>query len=55
MHNMHNKKTFTSPRVLQTLDVALENDLLAGPSSMDQVLATGQEKKDADITGSYWE
>lgn len=54
MH-MRNKKTFTAPRVLQTLDVILEEDFLQGESSLSKVIATGQEKQDADISGSYWE
>ena len=41
---MKQKQRFTSPRVLQTLEVALESDLLQGPSSLDSVYTTGQEK-----------
>ena len=52
---MRNKKTFTSPRVLQTVEVLLESDFLQGPSSLSSVYTTGQEKENADITGSYWE
>ena len=42
--DMKQKQRFTSPRVLQTLEVALESDLLQGPSSLDSVYTTGQEK-----------
>ena len=52
---MRNKKLFIAPRVLQTLEVLLEEDFLEGDSSLSKVIATGQEKQDADITGSYWE
>ena len=50
---MRNKKTFTAPRVLQTLDVILEEDFLQGPSIVDdsmRVRAMGQELETMDFT-----
>ena len=52
---MKHKKTFTSPRVLQTVEVILEEDFLQGPSNISSAISTGQEKEDANISGSYWE
>lgn len=52
---MKHRKTFTSPRVLQTVEVILEEDFLQGPSNISSAITTGQEKEDANISGSYWE
>ena len=51
---MRNKKTFTSPRVLKTVEVILEEDFLQGPSNIRSVTSTGQEKEDATID-SLWD
>jgi hypothetical protein len=38
-----NKKTFTSPQVIQAVTLCLETDLLQGPSSLGSLQATGHE------------
>ena len=38
---MDKLKKFTSPRVLQEVDLELEKDLLLGPSTVMTILATG--------------
>ena len=53
--DMKQKQRFTSPRVLQEMEVLLEENFLQGDSSLSKVIATGQEKQEADISGSYWE
>lgn len=42
MH-MKKKKVFAAPRMLQIVQVLLEEDLLTGPSAMSKVEATGHE------------
>lgn len=52
MH-MRNKKTFTAPRVLQTLDVILEEDFLQGPSQIMEEMSVhsmGTERKTEDFS-----
>ena len=40
---MRRKKQFVAPRVLQAVPLHLEEDLLAGPSAIMMIIATGQE------------
>ena len=49
------KKTFISPRVLQTEKVRLEKDLLAGPSATMRIIAAGQDyfEWNTDVEGVY--
>ena len=51
---MYNKKTFTSPRVLQTVEVALEECLLGPSKEMDTttVDSMGTERKTEDFSAS---
>lgn len=44
-------KKFTSPRVLQEVDLALEKDLLVGPSSVMTILATGHDLEEINLDG----
>ena len=53
--DMKQKQRFTSPRVLQEMEVLLEENFLQGPSNISSAITTGQEKEDANISGSYWE
>lgn len=51
---MKHKKTFTSPRVLQTMEVILE-DALLGPSQVieqNTVDSMGQERKEESFSAS---
>ena len=49
-----NKKAFKSPRVLQSVQVEMEKDLLAGPSSLSRVLIVGQEVEPYPVTDESW-
>lgn len=40
---MRLKKQFEAPRVLQSVNLLLEDDLLAGQSAIMTILGTGQE------------
>ena len=40
---MRRKKQFVEPRVLQAVNLQLEEDLLTGPSALMMIIATGQE------------
>lgn len=40
---MKRKQQFEAPRVLQSVNLLLEDDLLAGPSVIMTILDTGQE------------
>ena len=40
------KKTYEPPKVLALLDVCLEADLLAGPSSISMIILEGQQIED---------
>lgn len=48
---MDKLKKFTSPRVLQEVDLALEKDLLVGPSSVMTILATGHDLEEINLDG----
>lgn len=48
---MDKLKKFTSPRVLQEVDLELEKDLLLGPSTVMTVLATGHDLEEVDLDG----
>lgn len=48
---MDKLKKFTSPRVLQEVDLALEKDLLLGPSTVMTILATGHDLEEVDLDG----
>jgi len=48
---MDKHKKFTSPRVLQEVDLELEKDLLLGPSTVMTILATGHDLEEVDLDG----
>lgn len=48
---MDKLKKFTSPRVLQEVDLALEKDLLLGPSGVMTILVTGHDLEEIDLDG----
>lgn len=48
---MDKVKTFISPRVLQSVDLELEKDLLLGPSTTMTILATGHDLEEVDLDG----
>lgn len=48
---MDKLKKFTSPRVLQEVDLELEKDLLLGPSTVMTILATGHDLEEVDLDG----
>lgn len=50
------KRNYASPCVVETVRVLLERDLLQGPSSMENVIATGHEVKETDaFENSPWD
>lgn len=50
---MRRKKQFVAPSVLQAVDLHLEEDLLAGPSTIMMIMATGQEVEDLTPDAGY--
>ena len=57
---MKRSKQFVSPKVVQAVEVQLENDLLQGPSTRvnTQAIIMGQEVEEhdfSDFDDSYWE
>ena len=48
---MDKLKKFISPRVLQSVDLELEEDLLVGPSTAMTILATGHEVEEVHLEG----
>lgn len=48
---MDKLKKFISPRVLQSVDLELEEDLLLGPSTTMTILATGHDLEEVDLDG----
>lgn len=48
---MDKLKKFTSPQVLQEVDLALEKDLLLGPSAVMTILATGHDLEEVNLDG----
>ena len=57
---MKRRKQFVSPKVVQAVEVQLENDLLQGPSTRGntEAIIMGQEVEEhdfSDFDDSYWE
>ena len=50
---MRRKKQFAAPRVLQTVNLRLEEDLLTGPSQLMMIIATGQEVEELTPDAGY--
>ena len=50
---MRLKKHFEAPRVLQSVNLLLEDDLLAGPSAVMTILGTGQEVNEYKPDAGY--
>lgn len=48
---MDNRKQFTSPRILQEVELELEKDLLLGPSTVMTILVTGHDLEEVDLDG----
>ena len=48
---MDKRKKFSSPRVLQEVDLALEKDLLLGPSAVMTILVTGHDLEEVNLDG----
>ena len=53
------KKVFAAPRVLQTVEVILEDDFLQGASNVSRVEATGHElehykTENKTLSGGEW-
>lgn len=49
LYDMKHKKDYAVPRVLQTLEVRLEEDFLVGGSNMSMIQATGHDLNYYDI------
>lgn len=50
---MRRKKEFEAPQVLQAVDLQPEEDILAGPSQIMTIMATGQEVEDLTPDAGY--
>ena len=50
---MDKLKKFTSPRVLQMVELELEKDLLLGPSTVMTILVTGHDLEEVDLDSTY--
>lgn len=50
---MKRKTEFVAPRVLQAVPLRLEEDLLAGPSTIMMIMATGQEVDELTPDAGY--
>lgn len=50
---MRRKKQFVAPSVLQAVDLQPEEDILAGPSQIMSIMATGQEVEDLTPDAGY--
>ena len=48
---MDKRKKFSSPRVLQEVDLALGKDLLLGPSAVMTILVTGHDLEEVNLDG----
>ena len=50
---MRRKRQFVEPRVLQAVNLQLEEDLLTGPSTIMMIMATGQEVDELTPDAGY--
>lgn len=50
---MRRKKEFEAPQVLQAVGLHPEEDILAGPSQIMTIMATGQEVEDLTPDAGY--
>ena len=50
---MRQKKHFEAPRVLQSVNLQLEDDFLEGPSAIMTILGTGQEVNEYKPDAGY--
>ena len=48
---MNKLKKFTSPRVLQMVELELEKDLLLGPSTVMTIFVTGHDLEEVNLDG----
>lgn len=53
MYYMRRKKEFEAPQVLQVVGLHPEEDILAGPSQIMTIMATGQEVEDLTPDAGY--